>query len=152
MQTIEQPINWMVVGDGILDDGKVCRRNAMRDEAAPVRVGATHAAAGERKIDSDPRRKPRQEIGAANVWQETNTNLRHGHAEIFAGDTVRTVKRDADATAEKETIDQRHVRPDEFFEPPDMGIGGAVEFTNRVDRALLEPLMQHFEIAATREH
>jgi hypothetical protein len=94
----------------------------------------------------------REEIRAADIRQEADADLRHGRLVAFAGHAMGSVERDADAAAEQKAVDERHVRPDEFLQLPGMGVGGAIEGANGVERALLDPLVQGLEIASAAEH
>ena len=52
----------------------------MGDEAETVRIGGADAAAGQREIEPEMVREPGEEIGAADIGQEADADLRHGRA------------------------------------------------------------------------
>ena len=126
--------------------------NCVADEALAIGFGRADEPSGQGEVKTGPAEQPRKKIRAADVGQETNTDLRHAEAVPLACHAMRAVKADADAAAQHEAVDERHIRPDEFLEHPDMRIGGAVELAERSSRALLDPFMQDLEIAAAREH
>ncbi len=57
-------------------------------------------AAGQREIEAEMIFEAREEVGAADVREETDADLRHAEAIALAGDAMRAVERDADAAAE----------------------------------------------------
>src|SRR5262249_59616414 len=102
-------------------------------------------ASGQSKIDSGPSEQTREKIGAADVGKKTDADLRHAEFVALPGDTMRTMQRDADPSAEHESIDEGNIRPDEFLKHPHMRVSLAVEFLDCAEHPLLEPLMQDFE-------
>src|SRR5262245_18065307 len=152
MEPVEQPVDRMIVAERVLDYREMHRPDGVADETLAKGFGRSDDAAGQGKIESGPTEQARKEIRAADIGQEADADLRHAEAVALAGDAMGSVKRNADAAAEHEPVDQGHIRSDEFLEQPDMAVGGAIEFTDRALRGLLGPLMQHFEIAAAREN
>src|SRR4029078_5871397 len=102
--------------------------------------------------DSGPSEQSRQTIASANIGKKTDAGLRHAEFVTLARDAMRAVQGDAHSSAEHESIDERNIRPDEFFERPYMGVARAVEYLNPAERSRFQPLVQDLEIAAAREH
>ena len=137
----------MIVAERVLDHAEMRGRNGVADETLAIGFGRSDDASGQGKIEAGPAEQPRKEIRAANIGQEPDADLRHAEAVALARHAMGSVKRDADAAAEHEPVDQGHVRPDEFLEHPDMGVCRPIELTDRALRTLLDPLMQGLEIA-----
>ena len=152
MQAVEQPVDRMVVAERILNHAEMRGGHAVADQTMAIGFGGPDDAAGQRKIEPGPAQHARQEIGAATVGKKPDAHLRHAEAISLSRYAMRTVEANADAAAKSEAVDQRHVRPDEFLEHPDMGVSRAVELTDRTGRALLAPLVQDLEVATAGKH
>src|SRR5262249_9840415 len=135
-----------------LDDVKMRARDVVTDQAETIGVGGSDDVAGEREVKPDLVVEAGEKIGAADIWKEPDTDLRHGHLVPLAGDAMRAVERDADTAAEEKAVDEGHVWPDELLQRPDMGIGGAVKLADRVEGGRLDPRVQGLDVAAAREH
>ena len=73
------------------------------------RVGAPHPVAGEREIGAGRAGQARQRIGRADVGEEADADLGHGELVAVAGDPMAAVKRDPDAAAHDDAVDEGHI-------------------------------------------
>jgi hypothetical protein len=112
MQPVEQPIDRVVVVESVFDDVKMRGRNVVADKGEAMGIGGADSASSKRKVEPDVIVETRKKIGAADIRQKPNADLRHGHPVAFARHAMGAVERDADAATEQETIDEGNVRPD----------------------------------------
>ena len=82
----------------------------MRCERRYYAVGGTQPLAGQRAIGTKLTRQARQEPGRADIGKEADADLGHREQIPVAGDAMRAVHREADATTHHDPVDQRDVR------------------------------------------
>src|SRR3990170_3288829 len=152
VETVEKPVDRMVVAQRILDHIEMRSGDGVAHETLTVSLGRSDDAPGQSEVESGAAKQTGKEIGAANIGEKADADLRHAEAVALPRHAMRAVKADADAAAETEAIDERHIRPDELLQHPNVTIGRAIEFADRAQRPLLAPFMQQFEVAAAREH
>src|SRR5204862_2804636 len=80
MESIEQPIDRLVVAQRVLDHAEMRRRDAVAYETLTVSLGRADEAPGQSKIDAGPSEQARQKKGAADVGQKADADLRHAKA------------------------------------------------------------------------
>ena len=79
-------------------------RQPEREGVAGARPGPRH-----RQIDARAMGKPRQQIARADIGKEPDADLGHGEGEAFPSDQMRAMRRNADAAAHDNAVDQRDI-------------------------------------------
>jgi hypothetical protein len=84
--------------------------NVVIGEAHRDRVACAERRSRQRGVVSQQAGRARQYVGAADVGDQTDAHLRHGHLRGVGDDAVAAVCADADAAAHHDAVHQRDVR------------------------------------------
>ena len=123
------------------------RRNVQVGEAAIDGVGRACARAGQRQIGSSKSRRSRQHEAGADVGKITDRDFRHGDRRALGDDTVRRVRRKADAAAHDDAVHQRDHRLGIARDQDIQTVFGRPEFFRQV-AARLRRIVERADIAA----
>jgi len=96
-------------GDGGGEFGQARLGAKMRGEADMDSIRPGDAGAGEGEKHAHGTRQTGEEIRSADVREQPDGGFRHGEGGVFRRDAVAAVHRNADAAAEAQPVDQRHI-------------------------------------------
>ena len=91
----------------------------MGGDAAELNVGPLQTVPGKRQKRSEFARKPREEVGPADVREKADPRFWHREDGLFCGDSVFAVNRETDAAAHRDPVDQGDVRNPESSNLPE---------------------------------
>ena len=101
-----------------LERGNLVRLAQVGGDAAELNVGPLQTVPGKRQKRSEFARKPREEVGPANVREKADSRFWHRKDGLFGGDSVLAVNRETDAAAHRDPVNQGDVRNPESSNLP----------------------------------
>ena len=101
-----------------LERGNLIGLAQVGGDAAELNVGPLQTVPGKRQKRSEFARKPREEVGPADVREKADPRFWHREDGLFGGDSVLAVNRETDAAAHRDPVDQGDVRNPESSNLP----------------------------------
>ncbi len=114
------------------------------------RVVGLYPRAGEAEIHADLAGAARQEVTAADVWEQADPGLRHREQHALVGDAMAPMHRDADASAHHEAVQERNIGLGIVLDPCVQDVLVAIEIEN-VGRCRLARFVQSADVPAGAE-
>ena len=118
----------------------------MGGDAAELNVGPLQTVPGKRQKRSEFARKPREEVGPADVREKADPRFWHREDGLFGGDSVLAVNRETDAAAHRDPVDQGDVRNPESSNLPKNVKNEVIIFLGRGGVAQVEEEHHAFKV------